>query len=153
MSFTHWIPTGIHTAVARHRAWHAQLSRRQFLEAAVGASVLSGVLGARLLRPVSASAAPGIGNVLPIPTTVNVFGVDIHVQSPPFSGANTDPATVWNFQGAAGIAFMNTTATQTHRRTGVVQAALDSHMNHITFLQGVYQGRDGHIREGTFSFV
>jgi hypothetical protein len=112
-----------------------------------------GALGSGLLRPLAAAAAPGIGNVLPIPTTLTVFGVDIHVQAPPFTGPNTDPSTVWNFQGTSGIAFINTTATRTHRRTGVVRDDLDSTMNHMTFLQGVYRGRDGHVRDGTFSFV
>jgi hypothetical protein len=142
-----------HTLVARHLAWHARMSRRKFLGAAVGASVIGGALGSGLLRPVSASAAPGVGNVLPIPTTLTAFGVDIHVQAPPFTGVDTDPATVWNFQGSSGIAFMDTTATQTHRRTGLVQEDLDSHMNHMTFMQGVYRGRDGHVRDGTFSLV
>lgn len=142
-----------HTLIARHLAWHARISRRKFLEAAVGASVLGGALGSGLLRPVSASAAPGLGNVLPIPTTLTLFGVDIHVQAPPFTGADTDPATVWNFQGTSGIAFINTTATQTHRRTGVVREDLPSTDNHMTFQQGVYRGRDGHVREGTFSLV
>jgi hypothetical protein len=141
------------TLVARHLAWHAQISRRKFLEGAVGASVLGGALGAGLLRPMSAAAAPGIGNVLPIPTTLTFFGVDIHVQAPPFTGDNTDPSTVWNFQGASGIAFIDTTATRIHRRTGVVQEDLDSSGNHMTFLQGVYRGRDGHVRDGTFSVV
>jgi hypothetical protein len=140
-------------ARARHLAWHASLSRRQFLGTAVGAAMLGGALGSGLLRPVSALAAPGVGDVLPVPNTLSVFGVDIHLQVPPFTGADTDPATVWNFQGASGIALINTTATQTHRRTGFVQDALDSHMNHMTFLQGVYQGRDGHVRHGTFSLV
>jgi len=53
-----------------------------------------------------------------------------------------------NFQGASGIALINTTAAQIHRRTGFVQDNLDSHGNHMTFLQGVYQGRDGHVRAG-----
>ena len=142
-----------HTLVARHLAWHARISRRKFLEAAVGASVIGGALGSGLLRPVSASAAPGVGNVLPVPNTLTFFGVDIHLQAPPFTGVDTDPATVWNFQGFSGIAFINTTATQTHRKTGLVQEDLDSSFNHMTFLQGVYRGRDGHVRDGTFSLV
>ena len=73
---------------ARHLAWHAPISRRRFLGAGVGASVIGGALGAGLLRPVSASAVPGIGNVLPIPTTIEVFGEAIHVQVPPFTGVN-----------------------------------------------------------------
>ena len=141
------------TLVARHLAWHTPISRRTFLRAGVGASAIGAALGAGLLRPVAASAAPGIGNVLPIPTTLEPFpGVEIHVQAPPFTGPNTDPSTVWNFQGASGIAFMDTSVTRTHRKTGEVQV-LPSTMNHMTFMQGIYIGRDGHVREGTFSFV
>jgi len=141
-----------HTLVARHLAWHTPISRRRFLGAGVGASVIGGALGAGLLRPVSASAAPRIGNVLPIPTTLEVFGEAIHVQAPPFTGVDTDPSTVWNFQGASGIAFMNTSVTRTHRKTGE-QRVLPSTMNHMTFMQGIYIGRDGHVRRGTFSLV
>jgi len=91
--------------------------------------------------------------VLPIPTTLTFFGVAIHVQAPPLDGPNADPSTVWNFRGSSGIALINTTATQTHRRTGIVQENLDSSGNHMTFLKGVYRGRDGHVREGTFALV
>src|SRR5215471_12550519 len=84
-----------HRLVARHLAWHTPISRRRFLGAGVGAAVIGGALGAGLLRPVAASAAPGIGNVLPIPTTVEPFpGVEIHLQAPPFTGVDTDPSTV-----------------------------------------------------------
>ena len=138
------------TSVARHLAWHTNtpISRRTFLGAGVGAAVIS----AGLLRPVAASAAPGIGNVLPIPSTLELFGVEIHVQAPPFTGANTDPSTVWNFQGASGIAFMDTSVTRTHRKTGE-EEVLPSNLNHMTFMQGIYIGRDGHVREGTFALV
>ena len=142
-----------HKLVAHHLGWHAQLSRRRFLEATVGASVIGGAVGLGVLRPASLSAAPGIGNVLPIPTTLTFFGVAIHVQAPPLDGPNADPSTVWNFRGSSGIALINTTATQTHRRTGIVQENLDSSGNHMTFLKGVYRGRDGHVREGTFALV
>jgi hypothetical protein len=142
------------TLVARHLAWHTPISRRTFLRAGVGASALGAALGAGLLRPVAASAAsPGIGNVLPIPTTLQPFpGVEIHVQAPPFTGVNTDPSTVWNFEGASGITFIDTTVTRTNRKTGEEQV-LPSTFNHMTFMQGIYVGRDGHVREGTFSLV
>jgi hypothetical protein len=140
------------TLFARHLAWHTAISRRTFLGAGIGA--FGAALGAGLLRPVAASAAsPGIGNVLPIPTILEPFaGVEIHVQAPPFTGANTDPSTVWNFQGASGIAFIDTSVTRTNRKTGE-QQMLPSTDNHMTFMQGMYIGRDGHVREGTFSFV
>ena len=140
--------------IARHLTWHTPISRRTFLRAGVGASALGAALGAGLLRPVAASAAPGIGNVLPIPSTLSPFpGVEIHVQAPPFTGVNTDPSTVWNFQGASGIAFIrHSPVTRTHRKTGE-EEVLPSTMNHMTFMQGIYIGRDGHVRDGTFSLV
>jgi hypothetical protein len=114
---------------------------------------MGAALGAGLLGPVTASAAPGIGNVLPIPSTLSPFpGVEIHVQAPPFTGVNTDPSTVWNFQGASGITFVDTSVTRTNRKTGE-QQVLPSTFNHMTFMQGIYVGRDGHVREGTFSLV
>src|SRR5262245_26233576 len=90
-------------ARARHLAAHAALALGQLLGAAVRAAMLGGALGSRLLRPVSALVDPGVGDVLPVPHTLSVFGVDIHVQVPPFTGADSDPATVWNFQGTSGI--------------------------------------------------
>jgi hypothetical protein len=141
------------TLVSRHLTWHTPVSRRTFLRAGVGASAIGAALGAGLLRPVAASAAPGIGNVLPIPSTLEPFpGVEAHVQAPPFTGVNTDPSTVWNFQGASGIAFIDTSVTRTNRKTGE-QQVLPSTMNHMTFMQGIYVGRDGHVRDGTFSLV
>jgi hypothetical protein len=105
------------------------------------------------LRPISALADPGIGNLLPVPNTLTAFGVDIHLQIPPLTGADTDLATVWNFQGYSAIGLINTTATQTNRKTGVVQENLTSSGNHMTFMKGVYEGRDGHVRDGTFALV
>ena len=111
----------------------------------VCASMVGGALGLGLLRPMSALAAPGIGNVLPIPTTIEVFpGVEIHL-------SDTDPSTVWNFQGASGIAFISTTVTRTNRKTGAQQVLPSS--NHMQCHQGIYVGRDGHVREITFAFV
>jgi hypothetical protein len=148
MRFDHLTPDRIktrHTLVARHLAWHASMSRRTFLRAGVGASVVGGALGLGLLRPVSALAAPGIGNVLPIPTTIEVFpGVEIHV-------SDIDPSGVWNFQGASGIAFIDTTVTRTNRKTGAQQVLPSS--NHMNGHQGIYVGRDGHVRKITFAFV
>ena len=115
-----------HRFITYHLASHSRISRRTFLEAAAGGTwVIGGAIGSGFLRPTTVLADPGIGNVLPIPTTRTAFGVDIHVQAPPFTGPNTDPATVWNFQGASGIAFIDTTATQAHRQTDVVQEGLD----------------------------
>jgi hypothetical protein len=135
--------------VTRHQALHLAISRRGFLQA--GVTAFGGALGTGLFTPHPA-AAQGVGDVLPIPTTLNFFGVDAHIQAPPLTGADSDPSTVWNFQGSSGIAFIDTTAKQKDRKTGA-EKNLDSLFNHMTFLQGVYAGRDGHVRSGTFSLV
>ena len=155
MRFENLTPHRIKTRdalVARHLAWHKPISRRTFLRAGVGASAIGAAFGAGLLHPVAASVTPGIGNVLPIPSTLDFSGVEIHVQAPPFTGTDADPSTVWNFQGASGIAFIDTSVTRTNRKTGE-QKVLPSTFNHMTFMQGVYVGRDGHVRDGTFSLV
>lgn len=94
---------------------------------------------------------PG-GDVLPTPTTLNIFGVDVHVQLPPFTDVNSDPATVNNFHGASGVAGIDTSLTRTHRETGESRV-LPSNFNHMVFMQGVYRGRDGRVHDGTFAFV
>ena len=136
---------------ASQQRTHSLISRRRFMATTAGASLL----GAGLLRPRQAFAGPGIGNVLPTPNTLDLGGgVKIHVQLPPlFSGPDSDLATIWNFQGNAAVALMNTTATQTDRRTGAVRTGLNSQGNHMAFMQGVYRGRDGHTRDGTFGFI
>jgi len=93
-----------------------------------------------------------INNVVPIPATIRLSGVDVHVQAPPFTGVDSDPSTVFNFQGISGIAFVSTTATRRNKVTGVVEQ-LDSFGNHMVYMKGVYRGFDGIPRVGTFGFV
>jgi hypothetical protein len=139
-----------------HGAGHAHVlprswGRRQFLQAA-GASTAGIALGSRLVRTGLAEAGPGIGNILPIPTTLDAFGEEIHVQVPPFTGADSDPSTVDNFQGASAIALVDTSVSRRNRKTGET-LVLPSTGNHVTFMKGVYRGRDGHVRDGTFSLI
>jgi len=139
--------------VARHRAWHALMSRRHFIQAAAGATAFGAAAGSGLLRPQAvAEAGPGIGQVLPIPGLFELFGEDFHVQAPPFTGPDTDPSTVYNFEGAAAIAFINGTVTRTNRKTGATET-LPYTFNDMRFMQGVFRGRDGHVREGTFALI
>ncbi len=106
-------------------------------------------------NPRSAQAAgPGIGLAVPIPTTTEFFpGVQSHVQAPPFlEGPDSDPATVYNFQGATGIAFISGMVDRWNRRTGE-RRRLPYLFNDMRFMQGVFRGRDGHARNATFGFV
>ena len=108
-----------------------------------------------LLRPASARATgPGIGQLLPIPTTAEFFpGVQSHIQGPPFlMGPDSDPSSVYNFQGDCGIAFISGTCQRRDRRTGLVED-LPFSFNDMRFMQGVVRGRHGHARNVTLGFV
>ena len=146
-------------AHAEHRARHALLaraiSRREFIQTAAGASLLGAAAwGSGLSWPRLASAAgPGIGDVLPIPGGALAFGGAFHVYGPPVAdGVDSDPATVGNFGGAVGLTYVSGTVTETNRKTGAKRTLpfVDSDMR---FMQGVYRGRDGHVRNGTFAFI
>jgi len=136
--------------------FHAELSRRRFL-AAAGATVVGAAVGSGLVSSSPARAdGPGIGTVLPIPTTVEFIpgsGVFSHVLAPPFLlDENSDPATVFNFEGACGISFTSGTCVRRNRRTNESQP-LPFSFNDMRFMKGKYRGRDGHVRNATFAFV
>ena len=78
-----------------------------------------------------------------------VFG---HVQAPPLTGVDSDPSTVTNFEGAAGIAFISGMVDRFDRRTGDVRT-LPFLFTDMRFMKGVFRGRDGHERDATFAFV
>lgn len=133
-----------------HRHLHAAgVSRRQFIQNAAGATAAGAVLGSAFRAE---AAGPGIGLVVPIPTTLDIFGEEFHVQAPPFTGADTDPSTVFNFRGSAGIAFISGTVQRTDRRTGESRM-LPYSFNDMRFMQGRFRGRDGHVRRATFVFT
>ena len=128
------------------------LSRRQFLLSTAGAASLGAAFGTGLFRLPAAEAAPGIGTVLPIPGGLTLFGELFHVFAPPATAVDDDPSTVYNFQGASGIGLIDTSVTRVNRKTGETRE-LPSLANHMTFMKGVYRGRDGHVRDGTFSLI
>ena len=128
-------------------------SRRSFLEGAVGAAAFGAVVGAGLLRPLSAAAGgPGIGQVEPIPTTTDFFGVPSHVTGGPLEDGVADPTSVYNFQGATGNAFISGFCERRDRRSGETQT-LPYLFNDMRFMKGVIRSRDRHIRPATFAFV
>ena len=137
---------------AGHRHAASLLSRRGFLRATAGATALGAMAGPSLLAQRAQAAAPGIGLALPIPATLDLLGEDFHVQAPPLTGVDTDAASVNNFQGAAGIAFISGTVERTDRKTGETRV-LPYLFNDMRFMQGVFRGRDGHERNATFAFI
>lgn len=139
---------GFHAAHAHTRY---ALSRRRFLK---GATVAGAAVASGLVKPLAAQAAgPGMGLTEPIPATLEFFpGVFGHVQAPPLTPIDTDPATVFNFEGAAGIAFISGDVDRTDRRSGET-VNLPYLFNDMRFMKGVFRGRDGHARNATFAFV
>ena len=131
-----------------------QWSRKTFLQASAGAAAIGGAAVVGLTRPARAFAGPGIGLVEPIPTTVEFFpGVQSHVLAPPFLfGPDSDPATVYNFEGVSGLAYISGTCEQRNRRTGETRE-LPFSFNDMRFMKGVFRGRDGHVRDAAFGFV
>lgn len=128
-------------------------SRRSFLERAVGAAAFGAVVGSGALRPQPAAAArPAISQVEPIPTTTDFFGVPSHVTGGPLEAGVADPSTVYNFQGATGIAFISGLCERRDRRSGETQT-LPYLFNDMRFMKGVVRTRDRHIRPATFAFV
>jgi hypothetical protein len=129
-------------------------SRREFLKTAAGAAALGSAATGWLLRPDGALASgPGIGLVEPIPSTLELFpGVHSHVLAPPLTGADSDPATVYNFHGASAIAFISGTCERRDRKTGETRT-LPFLFNDMRFMKGVFRGRDGHVRDAAFAFV
>src|SRR5688572_12619055 len=87
-----------------HRAC---VSRRQFIQGAAGMTAFAATFGSSVARAEGALQDPGIGLVTPIPTTLPIFGQDFHVQAPPFTGVDSDPSSVYDFRGTAGIAFIS----------------------------------------------
>jgi hypothetical protein len=128
----------------------AGVSRRQFLQGAAGLTAFAATLGSSVSRV--EGAGPGIGLVTPIPTTLSIAGQDFHVQAPPFTGADSDPSSVYNFQGTAGIAFISGFVERTDRKTGETRT-LPFVFNDMRFMQGAFEGRDGHVRDATFVFT
>jgi hypothetical protein len=126
------------------------------LQGAAGITAVGAAVGAGVFRPLAAAAAaPGIGLVEPIPTTVNFLGdVQSHVLAPPtFYGFDSDPATVYNFHGKSGLAYISGTCDRRNRKTGVVEPGLPFIEADMRFMEGVFRGHDGHVRGATFALV
>jgi hypothetical protein len=144
--------SGAARAHAAHCHIHrAAVSRRQFLQGATGLTALA-TLGSTVSRVEGAPASPGIGLVTPIPTTLPLFGQEVHVQAPPFTGIDSDPSSVYDFEGAVGIAFISGLVDRTDRKTGETRT-LPYSFNDMRFMQGQFVGRDGHTRNATFVFT
>lgn len=130
----------------------AGVSRRKFLQDAAGVTACAATLGVSVARVDGAPASPGIGLVTPIPTTLDIAGRLVHVQAPPFTGEDSDPSSVYDFEGIVGLAFISGQVDRTDRKTGETRT-LPYAFNDMRFMQGRFEGRDGHVRNATFVFT
>jgi len=148
------------------------VSRRQFVGSAAGSLAAVAGLGSVLAAcgraddgfltsPVSPGLSLAKARVqaapVPIPGGTPALGGAYHVWAPAPPGAGLDsidaePATITNFNGFVGLAYISGMATRRQRSTGetVQLPFLGADMR---FMTGVYRGEDGRIRRGTFGFI
>src|SRR5262245_60320555 len=131
-----------------HRAKHSHftqhlMSRRQFARTATG-TALAGAAGLGLLKPTPAAAFAS-SDPLPIPGGTPALGGGFHVFGPTPDGSfdpiDAEPATITDFNGFVGLAYINgeVTRTNTVTRESKVLPMLNSDMR---FMKGVYRGAD-----------
>jgi len=136
---------GPHYVGHTHFWERAMMSRRQFMEAAAGATGL--VLGSGLWMPGLALAAGS--DPKPIPGgDVIVGGKLFHVFLP---AEGSEPITITDFHGSIGLAHVQGTGRGTNTETGHHQTLSFDVDNR--FMQGTYIGMDGEKHQGTFGFI
>ena len=62
-----------------------------------------------------------------------------------------DPAMIFDFKGAVGVAQVRGTGTGTDTATGVTSTLY--YEVDLRFTQGKYVGVDGHVHNGTFALI
>jgi hypothetical protein len=126
-----------------------RLSRRQLLRTTAGAGL---ALGAGLL-PASRAYAQGGGTALPspipfaqkLPPATRAYG-PFHFMLPGPADQGHEPSLITDFNGFIGVANFSGTG-----KDGAGNALTFS--GDIRFMKGVYQGVDGQIHQGAFSFL
>src|SRR5579872_427281 len=125
------------------------VSRRRFIQTGLGTMAVGAVVGRQLLRPAPAYAA----GTDPIPIDGSPNLAPFRVWAPiVVDSIDAEPATITNFNGVVGIAYLSGNVTRTNLKTKAVDLLpfVDADMR---FMQGVYRGVDGKPRQGTFGFV
>jgi hypothetical protein len=119
------------------------------MQTSAGALAAGMAVGHQLFRPTVVQAAGSD----PIPVPGSPILAPFHVWAPAaFDSADAEPATITNFNGVVGIAYLSGMVTRTNLVTGRVDT-LPFNDADMRFMQGVYRGADGVPRQGTFGFV
>jgi hypothetical protein len=127
------------------------VSRRHFVRTTAGAVVAGAALGSGILRPSVAHAFDG-SDPVPIPGGTPLLGGGFHVWAPGGDSIDADPATVNNFNGFVGLAYISGMVTRRRRSTGAIEV-LPFNGADMRFMQGVYRGEDGRVRRGAFALI
>jgi hypothetical protein len=133
------------------------LSRREFVRRAGGAVAAGAAVSGGLLRSPLLFASPrSNADPLPIPGGSPALGGGFHVYGPTPDGSfdpiDAEPATITNFNGVVGLAYISGTVSR-RKIDSNVQVELPYIASDMRFMQGVYRGVDGEPRRGTFGFI
>jgi hypothetical protein len=153
------IKTGIHRHDLSHTGhahiWQHAMSRRSFIRMAAGAAGIGAALSAGVWRPRLARAQQS-DEPVPIPGGTPVLGGGFHLFAPTPAGSidpvDAEPATITDFNGFVGLAYISGTVTRTNTTTGEV-LALPFVNSDMRFMKGVFRGTDGRIHHGAFALV
>jgi hypothetical protein len=130
-------------------------SRRRFLKTTGGLVAAGAAAATQLLRPSTLHAASN--DPLPVPQNADFGGLRVYAPAPAgfgpgFSPIDAEPATISNFNGVVGLAYIDGTVTRTTISTGQ-SVELPFLFSDMRFMNGVYRGVDGKPRQGTFALI
>jgi hypothetical protein len=129
-------------------------SRRNFIQTAVATMAVSTV-GETGLCPSAFAKTKRTADPRPIPGGSPLLGGGFHVYGPgfpDFDPPDSEPATITDFRGFVGLAYISGTVVRAQRSTGD-QVTLPFLFSDMRFMQGVYRGVDGRAHQGTFGFI
>ena len=157
-----------HRHAGHAHVWPNVISRREFARTAAGAAA-GAALGAGIWTSGFAQAREDREkekeekSIAPVPIHGGSpnwlklgFGTTFHVFGPSpdnsFDPINAEPATITDFRGFIGLAYINGTVLRTNRHTHEVRT-LPMISSDMRFMTGVYRGVDGRLHEGAFALV
>jgi hypothetical protein len=140
------------------------ISRRGFARTVAAAAAASAAFGGEMWTPGLAEAKENdenekkkkSGEPVPIRGGSPALGGSFHVFGPSPDGSfdpiDAEPATITDFNGFVGLAYISGTVQRTNRRTREVRT-LPMISSDMRFMTGVFRGVDGHVHEGAFALV
>ncbi|MFL6450083.1 MAG: hypothetical protein ACJ746_20755 [Bryobacteraceae bacterium] len=158
-----WKPAGSATAQNSGESnlvqpFRSLVSRRRFARTTTGAAGLGLALGSEVSEEDARHRTryPWTFAPVPIPSGSPAIGGFYHVFGPgPATGADpidSEPATISNFNGFVGLAYLSGEVTQTNSATGEENSYpfVESDMR---FMTGTFRGTDGKEHQAAFALV